>query len=88
MMPALSPLMTEGTITRWKKKEGDAFAAGDILLQIVSSITSRLNALFIHFLLAIRPLHSRRGSLRFGYLGEDYCAFSLISFIAEYVVCF
>lgn len=35
MMPAMSPLMTEGTITRWKKKEGEAFAAGDVLLQIV-----------------------------------------------------
>lgn len=36
MMPAMSPLMTEGTITRWKIKEGDAFAPGDVLLQIVS----------------------------------------------------
>jgi len=35
MMPAMSPIMTEGTITRWKKKEGDAFVAGDVLLQIV-----------------------------------------------------
>jgi len=34
LMPAMSPLMTEGTITRWKKKEGEAFAAGDVLLQI------------------------------------------------------
>ncbi|KIM49510.1 hypothetical protein M413DRAFT_438694 [Hebeloma cylindrosporum] len=38
MMPAMSPLMTEGTITRWKKKEGEAFAAGDVLLQIESDI--------------------------------------------------
>ena len=35
MMPAMSPLITEGTITRWKIKEGDAFAPGDVLLQIV-----------------------------------------------------
>jgi len=35
LMPAMSPLMTEGTITRWKKKEGEAFAAGEVLLQIV-----------------------------------------------------
>lgn len=35
MMPAMSPFMTEGTITRWKKKEGESFAAGEILLQIV-----------------------------------------------------
>jgi pyruvate dehydrogenase E2 component (dihydrolipoamide acetyltransferase) len=38
MMPAMSPLMTEGTITRWKKKEGEAFAAGDVLLQIESDV--------------------------------------------------
>ncbi|KAJ3998666.1 hypothetical protein F5050DRAFT_1743189 [Lentinula boryana] len=36
MMPALSPFMTEGTITKWLKKEGEAFSAGDILLQIES----------------------------------------------------
>ncbi|KAJ2501338.1 hypothetical protein GGH96_002037 [Coemansia sp. RSA 1972] len=33
-MPALSPTMTEGGIARWEKKEGEAFAAGDLLLQI------------------------------------------------------
>ncbi|KAG0028626.1 hypothetical protein BGZ81_004558 [Podila clonocystis] len=33
-MPALSPTMTEGTITAWKKKEGDAVVAGDVLLEI------------------------------------------------------
>ncbi|KAG0214365.1 hypothetical protein BGX28_002182 [Mortierella sp. GBA30] len=33
-MPALSPTMTEGTITAWKKKEGDAVSAGDVLLEI------------------------------------------------------
>jgi len=38
LMPAMSPLMTEGTITRWKKKEGEAFVAGDVLLQIESDI--------------------------------------------------
>jgi len=38
MMPAISPFMTEGTITRWKKKEGESFSAGDILLQIESDI--------------------------------------------------
>lgn len=40
MMPAMSPLMTEGTITRWKIKEGDAFAPGDVLLQIESEIAT------------------------------------------------
>ncbi|KAF5386955.1 hypothetical protein D9615_001941 [Tricholomella constricta] len=38
MMPAMSPFMTAGTITRWKKKEGEAFAPGDVLLQIESDI--------------------------------------------------
>ncbi|KAF9291431.1 hypothetical protein BGZ68_004079 [Mortierella alpina] len=33
-MPALSPTMTEGTITAWKKKEGDSVVAGDVLLEI------------------------------------------------------
>lgn len=34
-MPAMSPTMTEGGIASWKKKEGDTFAAGDVLLEIV-----------------------------------------------------
>ncbi|KAH9484079.1 Pyruvate dehydrogenase protein X component, mitochondrial [Psilocybe cubensis] len=38
LMPAMSPLMTEGTITRWKKREGEAFEAGDVLLQIESDL--------------------------------------------------
>lgn len=33
-MPALSPTMTEGSITNWKVKEGDSFSAGDVLLEI------------------------------------------------------
>ncbi|KAJ2789591.1 hypothetical protein H4R20_007154, partial [Coemansia guatemalensis] len=33
-MPALSPTMTQGGIARWEKKEGESFAAGDLLLQI------------------------------------------------------
>ncbi|KAG0256672.1 hypothetical protein BG011_004365 [Mortierella polycephala] len=33
-MPALSPTMTEGTITAWKKKEGDAVSVGEVLLEI------------------------------------------------------
>lgn len=36
MMPALSPFMTEGTVTRWKKVEGEAFQAGEVILQIAS----------------------------------------------------
>ncbi|KAH9947971.1 dihydrolipoamide acetyltransferase [Amylocystis lapponica] len=33
-MPAMSPTMTEGGIASWKKKEGDTFAAGDVILEI------------------------------------------------------
>jgi len=38
LMPAMSPLMNECTITRWKKKEGESFVPGDVLLQIESDI--------------------------------------------------
>ncbi|KAI0936595.1 hypothetical protein AcV5_004691 [Taiwanofungus camphoratus] len=33
-MPAMSPTMTEGGIASWKKKEGESYAAGDVLLEI------------------------------------------------------
>lgn len=42
-MPAMSPTMTEGGIASWKKKEGESFSAGDVLLEIVSrSLSSRM----------------------------------------------
>ncbi len=34
LMPALSPTMTEGTLARWLKKEGEAIRAGDIIAEI------------------------------------------------------
>lgn len=42
-MPAMSPTMTEGGITSWKKKEGESYSAGDVLLEIVGHIYT-----FIH----------------------------------------
>lgn len=33
-MPALSPTMTEGTIVKWHKKEGDKISPGDVLFEI------------------------------------------------------
>lgn len=33
-MPALSPTMTEGTIIKWNKKEGDKFSPGDTLFEV------------------------------------------------------
>jgi pyruvate/2-oxoglutarate dehydrogenase complex dihydrolipoamide acyltransferase (E2) component len=35
-MPAMSPTMTEGGIAAWKKNEGESFAAGDVILEVVS----------------------------------------------------
>jgi pyruvate dehydrogenase E1 component beta subunit len=33
-MPALSPTMTEGKLSRWLKKEGDTIKAGDVIAEI------------------------------------------------------
>lgn len=34
LMPALSPTMTEGTVSRWLKKEGDKVRSGDLIAEI------------------------------------------------------
>ena len=34
LMPALSPTMTEGTLARWLKHEGDAVTPGDVIAEI------------------------------------------------------
>ena len=34
LMPALSPTMTEGTLAKWLKVEGDIIDAGDVLCEI------------------------------------------------------
>jgi pyruvate dehydrogenase E2 component (dihydrolipoamide acetyltransferase) len=34
LMPALSPTMTEGTLSRWLKKEGESVRAGDVIAEI------------------------------------------------------
>jgi len=34
LMPALSPTMTEGTLSRWLKKEGDTVKSGDLIAEI------------------------------------------------------
>ncbi|WP_438382202.1 pyruvate dehydrogenase complex dihydrolipoamide acetyltransferase [Asaia sp. BMEF1] len=34
LMPALSPTMTEGTVSRWLKKEGDKVKSGDLIAEI------------------------------------------------------
>lgn len=39
-MPAMSPTMTEGGIASWKKKEGETFSTGEVLLEIVRTLLS------------------------------------------------
>ena len=34
LMPALSPTMTEGTLARWLKNEGDKIKSGDVIAEI------------------------------------------------------
>ena len=34
LMPALSPTMTEGTLAKWLKNEGDLVKSGDVLAEI------------------------------------------------------
>ncbi len=34
LMPALSPTMTEGTLAKWVKKEGDSIQSGDVIAEI------------------------------------------------------
>ena len=34
LMPALSPTMTEGTLSKWLKSEGDTVSAGDVIAEI------------------------------------------------------
>lgn len=34
LMPALSPTMEEGTLSKWLKKEGDAVSSGDVIAEI------------------------------------------------------
>ena len=34
LMPALSPTMTEGTLAKWLKHEGEAIASGDIIAEV------------------------------------------------------
>lgn len=35
-MPKLSPTMEEGTIAKWRKKEGDFVKAGEVLFEVAT----------------------------------------------------
>ena len=68
-MPAMSPTMTEGGISAWKKQEGQPFAAGDVLLEIVwienrVALSERINCSHVVNILCRKPtrqpLRSRR----------------------------
>jgi pyruvate dehydrogenase E2 component (dihydrolipoamide acetyltransferase) len=41
-MPAMSPTMTEGGIASWKRKEGEAYNTGDVLLEIVNDFVTEI----------------------------------------------
>ena len=41
LMPALSPTMTEGNLTRWTKKEGDTVKAGEVIAEIETDKATR-----------------------------------------------
>lgn len=50
-MPKLSPTMTEGTIVKWHKKEGDFVEAGDLIIEVATDkATIEYNALDAGFL--------------------------------------
>ena len=34
LMPALSPTMEEGTLSKWLKNEGDSVSSGDVIAEI------------------------------------------------------
>ncbi len=35
-MPLLSPSMTEGTVVKWLKKEGDAVKVGEVIAEVAT----------------------------------------------------
>jgi len=53
-MPAMSPTMTEGGVASWKKKEGDSFSPGDVLLEIVSSCELFFEQCRAHILISLQ----------------------------------
>lgn len=39
VMPAMSPFLNEATVSRWRKKEGESFVAGEPIVQIVRKLS-------------------------------------------------
>src|SRR5271167_916449 len=54
LMPLLSPSMTEGTLVKWLKKEGDAVKTGDVLAEVeTDKATMELESFFDGVLVAV-----------------------------------
>jgi hypothetical protein len=59
LMPALSPTMTEGTLARWLKKQGESVKAGDVIAEIeTDKATMEVEAVDEGVLGKIRPSRS------------------------------
>ena len=78
-MPAMSPTMTEGGIASWRKKEGEAFSAGDVLLEVVIlfPLPGWVLCWVVNALLwpGNWQGYDWRGSPRWWYNGKNYCKY-------------
>ena len=80
-MPAMSPTMTEGGIASWKKKEGETFSTGDVLLEIVSCQVISVYPLRnpVHLRKLIRPQSTLKLRMT-GSLRKSLCVLYAFSF--------
>src|SRR6202021_2500533 len=72
LMPLLSPSMTEGTLVKWIKKEGDAVKSGDVLAEVeTDKATMDLEAFDSGILRKILAAEGEKGgiSARIGIIG-------------------
>jgi hypothetical protein len=56
----MSPTMTEGGIAAWKKKEGDSYESGDVLLEIVRHAPAHSQLALISVTTGNRQGYNRR----------------------------
>lgn len=59
-MPAMSPTMQDGGIAAWRKKEGESFNGGDVLLEIVSRKQVERYGVMLTWVLVCRKQTRRR----------------------------
>ena len=43
LMPALSPTMEEGTLSKWLVNEGDSISSGDLIAEIETDMVKLVN---------------------------------------------